>query len=167
MGFYQHEFVSRIEQHSMGHNSRGELFYTVVFVPDHVTRALPMDQYPRLRIDGELNDVPFEGAMQPAKGKKWYLLLSQKYLKEYGLTFGDDVEVRFNIGDQDFVDVPAELDAALRANKKAAELWAEFTPGKKRGFASMVSSAKQTATREKRALKMVGYILEGKNPGGR
>ncbi len=167
MGFYQHEFTNQIEQHSMGHNRRGELFYTVVFVPNDIVQALPMAEYPRLRIDDELNEIPFEGAMQPAKGKRWYLLLSQKFLKQHGLTFGDDVEVRFNIGDQDFVDVPAELEAALAANEKVAEMWSSFTPGKKRGFASVVSSAKQASTREKRALKMVGYMLEGKNPGGR
>ncbi len=167
MGFYQYEFTGRIEQHSMGHNSRGELFYTVVFVPNDVIQTLPMAEYPRLRIEGEVNEMPFEGAMQPAKGKRWYLLLSQKFLKQNGLTFGDEIEARFNIGDQDFVDVPAELEAAIGANEKAAELWRNFTPGKKRGFASMVSSAKQTATREKRALKMIGYMLEGKNPGGR
>ena len=167
MGFYDQEFTGRIEQHSMGHNRRGELFYTVVFVPEHVTKTLPMKEFPRLRVEGEVAEIPFEGAMQPAKGKKWYLLLSQKFLKQNDLTFGEEVEVRFNIGDQDFVDVPAELEAALAANEKAAELWRTFTPGKKRGFATTVSSAKQTSTREKRARKMVGYMLEGKNPGGR
>ncbi|MEM8859356.1 MAG: YdeI/OmpD-associated family protein [Chloroflexota bacterium] len=166
MSFYQHEFTNRIEKHSMGHNSRGELFYTVVFVPNNVTQALPMDQYPRLRIEGELHEQPFEGAMQPAKGK-WYLLLSQKFLKEHNLSLGDEVEVRFNIGDQDYVDVPAELEEALAINEKAAALWTNFTPGKKRGFATTVASAKQVATRQKRAQKMIGYILEGKNPGGR
>ena len=166
MSYYQYEFVNRIEKHSMGHNSRGELFYTVVFVPEPVIQQLPMDKYPRLRIEGELHERPFEGAMQPTKGR-WYLLLSQKFLKENGLSIGDEVEARFNIGNQDFVDVPTELEEALALNAKAGALWANFTPGKKRGFATTVASAKQASTREKRAAKMIGYILDGKNPGGR
>ena len=150
----------------MGHNSRGELFYTVVFVPEHVAQGLPLKEHPRLRIEGELHEQPFEGAMQPAKGR-WYLLLSQKFLKQNNLSLGDEVEVRFNIGDQDFVYVPAELEEALALNEKAGALWAGFTPGKKRGFATTVASAKQASTREKRAAKMIVYILDGKNPGGR
>ena len=166
MGYYQYDFINRIEKHSVGHNSRGELFYTVVFVPEHVAQALPLKEYPRLRIEGELHEQPFEGAMQPTKGR-WYLLLSQKFLKENSLSIGDEVEARFNIGNQDFVDVPTELEEALALNEKAGALWASFTPGKKRGFATTVASAKQVSTREKRAAKMIGYILDGKNPGGR
>lgn len=166
MSYYQHGFIHQIEKHSMGHNSRGELFYTVVFVPDDVVQKLPLKKYPRLRIEGELHEQPFAGAMQPAKGR-WYLLLSQRFLKQNSLSLGDEVEVRFNIADQDFVDVPAELNAALAQNEKASELWANFTPGKKRGFATTVASAKQPSTREKRAAKIIGYMLDGKNPGGR
>ena len=49
----------------------------------------------------------------------------------------------------------------------AAERWGGFTPGKQRGFAAIVSSAKQRSTREQRARKVLSLILDGKNPGGR
>jgi len=150
----------------MGVNSRGELFYTVLFLPQELIADLPLKQYPRLRIDGEMYEMPFEGALQPAKGR-WYLLISQAFMKEHQLALGDLVEVRFNIGDQDHVDVPQELLAALEENKAAAKIWSTLTSGKKRGYASHVSSAKREETRGKRAQKMIGFILEGKNSGGR
>lgn len=166
MDFYKFSFVTPLEKHSMGVNSRGELFYNVLFLPDELRGELPLDQYPRLRVDGEMNEMPFEAALQPAKGR-WYLLLSQRFMREHNLQLGDSVEVRFNIGDQDYVHMPSELLAALNDNDAANERWQSFTPGKQRGYAAMVSSAKQTKTRQSRALKMIGYILDGKNPGGR
>ena len=166
MDFYQHNFVAPIEKHSMGFNNRGELFYNVLFVPDALIASLPLKQYPRLRIDGELHDMPFEGALQPARGR-WYVLLSQKFMKAHKLALGDEVEVRFNVGDQDYVDVPLALQKALDEHDVAYELWQAMTPGKKRGFAAQVASAKREETRRKRAQKMIEYILEGKNAGGR
>lgn len=150
----------------MGVNKKGELFYTVLFLPNDLLGDLPLKEYPRLRVDGEMFDIPFEGALQPAKGR-WYLLISRAFMKEHGLGLGDWVEVRFNIGDQDHVDVPEELQRAIEANSKAAKLWKSLTPGKKRGYATQVASAKQATTRETRALKMIEYMLEGKNAGGR
>lgn len=166
MSYYKHQFVSTIEKHSMGVNSRGELFYNVVFIPDALRQALPLKQYPRLRIDGEMHDIPIEAALQPAKGRS-YLLISQAFMKQHGLTLGDEVEVRFNVGDQDFVDVPEELQQALYANEAALAKWEALTPGKKRGYASQVASAKRQATRVSRAEKMIGFILEGRNAGRR
>ncbi|MEM7336893.1 MAG: YdeI/OmpD-associated family protein [Chloroflexota bacterium] len=164
--FYKYEFNGRIQQHSVGINKRGELFYTVIFLPDSVTNQLPLKKYPRLRVEGEMHDLPFQGALQPAKGR-WYLLLSQRFLKENHLSLGNEIDVRFNIGDQDHVEMPIELQQALDAHEAAKALWNTFTPGKKRGFATTVSSAKRAETRQTRAEKMIQYILEGKNPGGR
>jgi len=50
---------------------------------------------------------------------------------------------------------------------KAQAIWEQMTPGKKRGFATTVTSAKKAETRHTRSQKMIQYILEGKNPGGR
>lgn len=157
--FYKHEFVGTLERRSMGFNKRGELFYNVIYVPSEVCAELPMKKYPRLRIEGEMHDMPFEGAMQPDKGR-WYLLVSAAFMKENGLSLGDDVEIRFNEGDQDYVDVPDELTAALRGNEAANAIWQTLTPGKKRSFATPIANAKTAPTRQKRALKAIAQILE-------
>lgn len=166
MYFYTHRFESLIQEHSMGFNAKGELIYTVLFLPDQLTNDLPLAQNPRLRVEGEMHGIPFEGALQPARGK-WYLLISRSFMKEQGLALGDAVEVSFNVGDPNHVKVPVELEEALNANSRALAVWEGLTAGKRRGYASHVSSAKQAATRKRRASKMIQYIVDGKNSGGR
>ncbi|MEM8680754.1 MAG: YdeI/OmpD-associated family protein [Planctomycetota bacterium] len=128
----------------------GRMAYTVVYLPTAAKRQLPLAQHPRLRIDGEVNGVPFHGAFQPAGKDRFYLILSKRYLKTCRLSLGDRTQVRFDIADQDAVDVPDELRFALQADDAAAAAWARLTPGKQRGFAYRVASAKRPATRENR-----------------
>ena len=110
--------------------------------------------------------MPFEAALHPAKGRS-YLLISQAFMHEHQLNLGDEVAVRFNIGNQDFVDVPDELQQALDANEAAKERWVSLSAGKKRGYAAQVASAKRQSTRITRAQKMIGLIQEHKDAGGR
>ncbi len=50
------------------------------------------------------------------------------------------VELRFNIANQDSVDLPEELLGALFADKAAQQAWDRLTPGKQRGLAYFVGS---------------------------
>ena len=163
---YQYDFESEIQMHSLGFNNKGELFYTVIFLPEDLIPKLPLKQYPRLRIEGGMDSIPFEAALQPAKGR-WYLLVSREFMKNQNLQLGDVIKVHFNIGDQDYIDIPDELQEALDSNSDATKIWNNLTIGKKRGYAVHVTNAKKAETRLKRAEKMITYILEGKNSGGR
>lgn len=61
----------------MGENKRGELFfYTVVFVPPAVLEALPTSPA-RLRLEGEINDIPFERGLQPSGGRRYLYILPE------------------------------------------------------------------------------------------
>lgn len=164
--FYKYRFSSEIQAHSVGHNKKGELKYNVLFLPEDVINALPLAQYPRLRVDGEMHDIPFEAALHPSMGK-WYLLVSRAFMREHDLHLGDSVEVQFNIDDQDRVTVPSALQEALSQNERVLELWNTLTPGRRRGYAAQVAAAKREETRQKRAQKMIRYLLDNKNAGGR
>jgi hypothetical protein len=131
-----------------------------VFVPKAVLKQLPLNTHSRLRIDGEVNDHPIEAALTPAKGE-YYILLSRKFLKTIKSGVGDTVFVRFSVGDQDSVDIPEALQTALRRNSKMQKLWEQQTPGKQRGLAYRVASAKRPETQKKRVLE-VSDILAGK-----
>ena len=131
----------------------------MVFLPDAVAAELPLKEYPRLRVSGEVQDHPIEASLTPVRGR-WYILLSKKLLRAIGASVGDEVEVRFEIGDQDAVDVPPALSAALKRNRKMLGLWEKQTPGKQRGLAYRVASAKTPATQEKRVAEVFG-ILKG------
>lgn len=163
---FEYDFESDIQMHSLGFNKKGELFYSVIFLPEDLIAKLPLKKYPRLRVEGGMDSIPFEAALQPAKGK-WYLIVSNDFMKRQNLKLGDSVKVHFNIADQEYIDIPSELQNALNQDSDASEIWNTLTTGKKRGYAVHVAGAKQSETRVRRAEKMITYILEGKNAGGR
>jgi uncharacterized protein YdeI (YjbR/CyaY-like superfamily) len=59
--------------------------------------------------------------------------------------------------------VPDELTAAIKKNKKAMEIWKEFSPGKIRDYAEWVADAKSEETRKKRIETTIEWVSEGKS----
>ena len=60
------------------------------------------------------------------------------------------------------VEIPAELTAALKKNKKAKATFDAFSPSNKREYAMWIAEAKQEATRKKRIETAIEWIAEGK-----
>jgi uncharacterized protein YdeI (YjbR/CyaY-like superfamily) len=60
------------------------------------------------------------------------------------------------------VDTPAEFTAALKKDKKAAAVFAAFSPSCKREYVEWIADAKRAETREKRIATAVEWIAEGK-----
>jgi uncharacterized protein YdeI (YjbR/CyaY-like superfamily) len=60
------------------------------------------------------------------------------------------------------VDTPAEFSVALRKNKKAAAVFAAFSPSCKREYVEWIADAKRPETRDKRIATAVEWIAEGK-----
>jgi hypothetical protein len=59
-------------------------------------------------------------------------------------------------------EIPAELTAALKKNKPAAKVFADFSPSCKREYAEWIGEAKRAETKEKRVTQAVEWIAEGK-----
>ena len=155
--FFDYEFDSTVAYHDVGSD---RYRYTVVYLPAELIAALPLDDHPRLRISGEVNDHPFEASLTPVRGD-WYILFSKKTLTAIDVWVGDDVSVRFSIADQDAVDVPDALQMALESDARMRTLWDALTPGKRRALAHRVSSAKTPTTQAKRIAEVFD-IIEGK-----
>jgi len=60
------------------------------------------------------------------------------------------------------LDTPAEFKAALQRNKKAAAVFAAFSPSCKREYVEWIAEAKRQETRDKRIATAVAWIAEGK-----
>ncbi len=157
--YYTHHFEGEIDLHSVG--KKRQITYKVLFMPPHFEQELPFDQYPRLRIEGEIAEVPVRGAWMPVGDGRRYFIVSPEIKKQMGYDVGDRVEMSFRIDDQDFVDVPPELQSVLDANPKALRHWNEFTPGKKRMFTFHVLSAKTEPTQAKRIAEAISAIEQG------
>ena len=152
--YYPHSFEAEVVHHNVG-----SYVYTVVFLEPDLVKALPLAKHPRLRFEGELNDVPFEAAWQPVRGR-WFVMLSKTLLKEACVGLGDTVRLRFLVANQDYVEVPPELSLALSENVAAAEVWESLSAGKRRGFAHRVLSAKTAPTKAKRVAEVLAGLLE-------
>jgi uncharacterized protein YdeI (YjbR/CyaY-like superfamily) len=59
-------------------------------------------------------------------------------------------------------EVPAELAAALKKNKAAAKVFADFSAACKREYTDWIAEAKRTETREKRIATAIEWIAQGK-----
>lgn len=58
--------------------------------------------------------------------------------------------------------VPAELAAALKKNKTAARIFAEFSPSAQREYSDWIAEAKRPETKAKRVAEAIEWIAEGK-----
>lgn len=148
MSFYPHSFFAPVERFGIGRDRK--VWYNVLFLPEDLIAELPLKQYPRLRIEGEIADMPISNAIIPAGDNRYYVMISPKIMKDADLHIGDDVEIRFGLADQDHVDVPKALEDALKANDQFYALWDTLTPGKRRMFSFHVKGAKTEKTRARR-----------------
>jgi len=59
-------------------------------------------------------------------------------------------------------EIPVELAAALKKNKTAAKVFAEFTAGAQREYSDWIAEAKRPETKAKRVTEAIAWIAEGK-----
>ncbi len=156
MSRFAFEFTGRVARHSFG-----EWGYTVVFLPAAVAAELPLREYPRLRVRGEMDEYPFARAWQPT-GETWYLMIPKDVMQRGGYGLGDWVNVRFNIDDQEAVDVPEALALALAEDGAFRAAWEGLTAGKRRAVAYRVESAKTAGTVAKRVAEAREVVMSGR-----
>jgi hypothetical protein len=153
---YIYSFEGSIDRFGVGKTRK--VWYTVLFLPQGLQQELPFASYPRLRVDGEIADLPVEGAWMPTGDGRRYFIVAPRVLKGASIEVGDLVEMRFGIADQTAVDVPAELAAALAHSPEAHAAWLALTPGKQRGLTHRIHGAKAPATRRRRTDEVLAIL---------
>lgn len=159
MSYFTHEFTGELSRHGVGRDR--VVMYTVLFLPPDLEAELPFAEFPRLRVEGEVADVPVRGAWMPTGDGRRYFIVSPMVRRTADIKIGDLVEMRFRVDDQDHVDVPEALDQAIKTDAEASGLWDELTAGKKRMFAFHVASAKTAATQAKRVQEALEALRLG------
>ncbi|MEO0496032.1 MAG: YdeI/OmpD-associated family protein [Pseudomonadota bacterium] len=159
MSYFTHEFEDVISLQGVG--VKKVLTYKVLFMPPHFEQELPFNTYPRLRVEGEIADVPVRGAWMPVGDGRRYFIVSPEVKKQTGFDVGDLVEMRFKIDDQDHVDIPRSLQLALDSNDLVNAQWEALTAGKKRMFTFHVASAKTEPTQARRVADAMEAIGRG------
>lgn len=124
----------------------GDAVYTVVPLPADVVAALGNAR----RVEGEFNEHPVNLAITRAPVLDTPFLWSGKSLLQRAhLTPGTPFEARLRPADPAHVDMPGDLQNALRSSGKN-DAWEALTPGKRRGLVHQVETAKRAETRSKR-----------------
>ena len=157
--YFPHRFEAPLASHGVGRSR--VIWYTVLFLPPELEAELPFDRHPRLRVEGEIADVPVQGAWMPTGDGRRYFMVSPPVLMAAKPQPGELLEMRFRVDDQDRVDVPAALAAALRSDSQATGTWEALTPGKRRGLAHFVSAARTPATQVRKAAEVVEGLRQG------
>ncbi|MEM9751225.1 MAG: YdeI/OmpD-associated family protein [Pseudomonadota bacterium] len=156
--FFPFAFEAPIEKFGVG--KKRVIWYHVVIAPADICANLPLANYPRLRIEGEIADIPIANALMPTGDGRHYIIIAPTILKASGARVGDLVDVRFRIADQDHVDTPAELARAIARQRRFEDAWDALTPGKKRMLAQHVQSAKTPTTRAKRTREAIEALMD-------
>lgn len=159
MTYFSHAFIGPISRFDVG---RARIVrYKVLFLPSSLQEELPFHEFPRLRVEGEIEGVPVRGAWMPAGDGRRYFIVSPAIKAATGLDIGADVEMRFRVDDQDSVDVPNSLERALDRDSSVQALWNTLSPGKRRMFAAHVASARSPETERRRVDEALHAIAAG------
>ena len=86
-------------------------------------------------------------------------MLSKAVLRDAPARVGDTVELRFNVVDQDEVEVPDDLAAAPAQDEAASERRRALTVGKRRGLVYLAASAKRPETRSAHVATVIDRVL--------
>lgn len=144
---------------TVGRLSSDKYQWTVLYVPEATSAALPKSVGARPRIIAAIRGEVIRCAMQPMGGGRHFIMVSKRLQKLLKAGVGDTLEVSFTFDDPDAVDMPPALTKALARNASARREWEKLTPGRRRGLAYHIASAKTEPTRDKRVRDVLDGLL--------
>jgi hypothetical protein len=157
--YYPYRFEGPLARHGVGRAK--VVWYTVLFLPDELAAELPFDQHPRLRVEGEIADVPVQGAWMPTGDGRRYFMVSPAVLKAARPEPGQLLEMRFRIDDQERVDVPEALAAALARDGEAAAAWDALTPASAAASRTWSRRPKTPPTQARKVAEVIEALRAG------
>lgn len=132
-----------------------------LFIPAEILARLP--QKGRIRMEGSMNDYPFNLAIQSGKEAGKFFSISAPFMRAAKLKPKQEVKVKCQIADLEKLDVPEEFSAALELDEQAAKIYQGFTTGMKRSILHYINSAKTSDTRIKRSLELMEKFKHDQN----
>lgn len=134
------------------------LVSTVVEMPASVVRKLPKG---RVRVEGTINNVPFNLAIQFKKDGARYISVSQALRRAAKVKPGGTVTLSFSIVNADKLEVPEEMQAVLSQDAEGLTLWNQLTVGLQRSLVHYVNSTKNIDLRIERSLYLINKVKSG------
>jgi hypothetical protein len=133
---------------------------TGIVVPDDAIERLGAGRRPDVAVS--VNGYEYRYTVG-VMGGKHLIGISAAIRKETGLKAGDPIDVELTLaeGPRD-VNVPADLEAALAADQKAAAFFATLSNSLQRYHVDNIDDAKTPETRQRRIDKAISAFHQGK-----
>lgn len=107
--------------------------------------------------------VEYRSSLANMGGGCHRLGLTQVIRKELGKTFGEIVDVKlWEDKEERVVTVPDDVQELLNQNEKAKEFYNKMSYTHRKEYIRWIEEAKKEETRERRKIKMIEMLLEGK-----
>mgnify|MGYP001766017924 CR=1 FL=1 len=71
---FPHRFEGPLDRFGVGRERK--VWYNVLLLPAAWESVLPFESFPRLRVKGEIADLPFEGAWIPTGDGRRYVIVA-------------------------------------------------------------------------------------------
>lgn len=107
--------------------------------------------------------VEYRGSLAKMKSDCHMLGLTQEIRKQLGKTFGDEISVSLTEDlEERTVEIADDILTVFHENPEAKALFDKMSYTHRKEYIRWINEAKKPETREKRKIKMVEMILEGK-----
>ena len=117
----------------------------------------------RVAVAGTINGFEFNTSLMPEGDGSHSMMVGKELRAGAKASAGDTVSVvLWKDEAQRTIATPADLDTALRENRRAAELFATMTYSQRKEYIDWLNDAKQAATRASRVIKAVAMLAAGK-----
>ncbi|MEM8599822.1 MAG: YdeI/OmpD-associated family protein [Bacteroidota bacterium] len=141
-----------------------EAGYMRHYVPIPVQVADELDALGVTHVEGTLDAgsgaCSFRRALHRQPSGALRLKFGEGWLRDAGAVVGTIVHLELRKDpDPSRVDVPDELATVLAQDAAAFEAWSQLSPSRQKTYAYHVRRAKQSSTRVRRALSVVGEIV--------
>jgi hypothetical protein len=120
----------------------------------------------QVKVKAWFDDYPYRGVLA-SMGTGCHIIIMRKDVRQaIGKNVGDRIKVELERDTEErIVDVPSDLDEALRQSPKAEKFFNTLSYTNRKEYAAWISAAKRTETREKRLAETIQKLLQGKkNP---
>jgi hypothetical protein len=133
---------------------------TMVSLPADVLEELGGGS--RFRVRGRLNGIEFASSTMPMGGGRVCLGVHKVTREAAGVGPGAVVTVELERDERErVVDVPPELEAALRRDQAVREAFERLAYTHRKEYASWIAGAKRPETRERRLAKAIAMLRAG------
>ncbi|CAN5178132.1 YdeI/OmpD-associated family protein [soil metagenome] len=134
---------------------------TLIRLPSAASLQLPSRGMTMVK--GTINNVSFQAPLEPDGQKGHWLKLDDRLSKVGTLSIGDKAVLDIEpTKDWPEPTIPADLQAALRADPKANEVWNDITPMARWDWIRWIGATKQPATRQRRVEVTCSKMNSGK-----